>query len=171
MINLLAQKDKKAVKKEYLLKLLSLKFTLLGILCLFFILTIAPTLIGVYFQNRDLESHLDFLNANTPAEQESNQEAFLELSSLVNKFNLKKISLETIIKQIEIESDQLNISINSYEYEDENLMIRGDAIKRKDVTDLAEVLEKTKEVISVDIPYSQFIEETDIRMQLNLKLK
>lgn len=178
MINVLPEQQKKELRKEYLIRLVSTYFFLFGIL--FFLATIL--LLPTYIISSSKESFLE--NEFLLLKKENPNLSLSELENIIFDINTKLGVLDTESKNIlptKIVSDFLsiqkqNIEINKIFYikddkDIKSIEINGVAKDRSSLSAFKSNLEKSGLYENVDLPISNLLGKTDISFNIKMSVK
>ncbi|MCM2338989.1 MAG: hypothetical protein NDI62_00840 [Burkholderiales bacterium] len=177
MINLIPNKEKREMSKEFYFRLIALTFLMLGISLLVFSILILPSYLLAS------SSRVSFLNKLEEQKKEiiplPDQNTILVIKNLKNKINLietteknKKIFSQRILNEIILKKIP-NIKITEIIYkndmkEGEKISISGRASSREVLLSFRRTLEDNPAFSKVDLPISNFIKGSNIRFYLTL---
>lgn len=179
MINLLSNKNKKLIQREYYARLGVLALSLLIILAIFFVAALLPTFSNLKYSKQSLEVKIEsFDSVGSPTQTISLKELNKEIDLLLERSIVRQFSMPILINEINELAEEKGIKVYSYEFESDTegedadkLFIEGNSPNRASILELAESLKGLAEVRDVETPYSQFLDDENIRLTITLILE
>lgn len=177
MLDLLPQKDKEKIKREYLLRRWSLFLVFMSLLGFISLVFLAPAYAVVYLEKQQLEEGLWKTRSSTDELVES--KIFGETSAVSEDLNLllphtKDIFVIDIIKMIlDNKPDELSLTSFAVQKDPYNkrfsASVSGKASTRAVLLDFSERLKNKDHIIEVDIPLASFTQETNLEFSMKLE--
>lgn len=180
MLELLLEKDRKEIKKEYLFRFLNIYFIFLIVVFTAGFIAIIPTFYLVSFQNKTAdESIQQFKKSESTIKQKVLEEEARNLADDVKISQRDAVRYSDFIKIIEeasIESVEINSIVfkqikNSETQKIESIIIDigGAATQRKLLVNFVASLEKLNIFKKVDMPLSNLTKEADLLFNIRVE--
>lgn len=178
MANLITLKQKKCVRGEYLLRLLSVFFVILSILGIFFLAYVIPYYFSVSKNDQktaeQFKQIIDAENRENVGERYSQIVARTEDELKAVSFYQKQNSLPSNVfaKIVKYKSAGLFITRLSFVYSEQGqIIINGIAKNREVLVRFISDLKNEPDFTSVESPISDFAKNANIPFSINLKVK
>jgi len=175
MLRLLLEEDRKIIKKEYLIRFLTIFSVLLSIVFVFWILFLLPTFINVFSEERIIEKKIgDPLSRGSSEDVEILKDKFSLLRNKVKVLDKEQYIVTDIIRQV-TENQVRSISLNSIAFavreEGQFVSLQGLANNRESLVEFSNQLESVDIFENVDVPFSNFTKDIDIPFSMTISLK
>lgn len=182
MLDLLLEKDRKEIKKEYFFKFLNIFFTFIIIIFIAGHLSILPLFNLVSYQNKTIDENLDqFKNSKIAERQKEVENEMEKLATNFEVFAPDTIKYSGFIKRIE-RAALVGVKINSIVFKQiknsetekvEGLVIDigGIAKRRKTLVEFVAEIENLKIFDLVDLPLSNLTKEFDTTFNIRAETK
>lgn len=187
MINLLPTSEKKAIRKEYYLRVLTMCLAMLAFVCIAAIISFLPTYLFI------LSRHGAFLAESRSDETQSRISRVKEMETIVRDTNKKIDLLKNGALSLRVGDIFLNIlaskvpgvvitglsydsgGVASKKGKDQTVSspsvgIQGKSSDRTALLAFKDTLAREKEFGSVDLPISSLIKDTDLSFSINITI-
>jgi len=177
MSNLIPRKNKKEIKKEYLMRLLSVALIFIALLLSLSIILTVPSYFASINKASVVEERLSFLRKYV--EENKNVELPIIVQETKEKMAVlatkKGVSVFNIINTI-TKNEGENVKLNTFSYRiledgEYQAFISGVSSDRDSLINFRKRLEQTKEFFDVNLPISDLAESRDIDFSINIKIK
>lgn len=171
MTNLLPQKQKKEIKREYLLRLISTSLVVLGIIIFIASALLIPSYFLTYLRSGSGEIQIDVIEKAISLQDEN--DASKILSETRQKLSIISTEDESVVVDIIysiLNEKNKTILINSFLFRDDVMSIRGVAESRDDLVDFSKKLERVTMFNNVDLPISDLASSKDIEFSLKMEI-
>jgi hypothetical protein len=173
MINLLSRDEQKKIYREYLLRIASLVFSVVGLIGTILILVLIPTYMGLTREIASVEERLHTKQAQMTAEDQGQED---EAKQFMSEIQVLRSSGATssAVAQIEriIALKPANIALASFQYDISEgkvkLSVRGKADRREDLLLFKSKLETEAGFAGIELPAQTLIKRTDIQFSMDL---
>ncbi len=179
MINVLPQTEKKALKKEYRLRLVTVCFIFITILGILSSVSLVPSYVVSKNKEMILENKLTFLNKVNPDVSLTDLDLYIsKINStllLLSNSNPKRIVSEDVILPL-LAVKPSGIVITQILYGERtdgsaSLDVRGVAPDRVALQNFKSILESNKKFTTVDLPISNFVKRSNIDFNITITIK
>jgi len=177
MINLIPIEEKKEIRNDFLGRLVTVFFTMLGIVLLIATVATLPAFVFSYSKKSSIDNKMELQkNEIMPAVDKEAQTAIKDLNnrlgSIEKTMNDKYVFSQNIITEI-VSRKTSGIKINRIFYENDKsrgriVEINGIAASREQLLLFRRSFEDSGVFKSVDLPISNFIKGYNIEFSLNL---
>lgn len=176
MLELLPNEQKKALKKEYLLRLFVVILLLLFILEILFLVVISPSYFLSIVKARVIKKEFDQPVKSKRALENKNLQKNIkdskEILSLLRPEDDKSLLKNVILKIIENKNSGISINgisaVNSKKGQYQ-IVITGTSINREFLKTFADSLKTEKSFNSIDLPISNFTKISNIDFSISLR--
>ncbi len=180
MTNVLPEQQKKILKKEYQVRLMSAYFFLISVLAILASVLLFPTYMLSSSKEKFLENELNIFDKQNP------ELALDDLQKVISEINTNlaildsgnsvdtEVSRSVIDKFLNVPKEQIKVSRIFYtkiNQDEQNLEISGVASSRTTLNFFKNSLEKSNLYEDVNLPVSNFVKPKDIEFNIKLKLK
>ena len=177
MINVLPEKEKIGLKREYYLRLSIVALVNLIFLSIFASLLLLPSYMLSDTKEKYFNKKLSEISSETPEISINELNTYIakinSTLSLFSSTSSRKISENIIMPILAIRPT--NIKINQISYVDHidfvEISLNGVAGSRDALQSFKDILIKTGEYSSVDVPISSFVKKTNIDFNITLRMK
>lgn len=178
MINLLPQEEKKKLKKEYFIRLLSTYFFLIGVLAFTASALLLPTRLLSQSKEQFLKEGLQKFEEENPGVsidelQQVIKDINAKLKILDNAGSSNEVSQNVIGKFLDIQKDNIKVYKIFYTHVKDSsstIQIFGNAKNRTALNNFRASLEESGLYKDVELPISNFVKPTDIDFNIKLEI-
>jgi hypothetical protein len=180
MANLITEKQKKQIKTDYQIRLLSVILLMISLLGLFFLAYVIPYFIEI--SKKDIKVSEQFEDFIAIENKENMDESILNLmnkthyqlkaAELYGQNNLNpSLYFQEIIKSEKADIKLTKLSFKFVNQTEGQFLVSGISQNRISLVNFIDDLRLIEGFVSVDSPISDFAKETDIAFTLNITCK
>jgi Tfp pilus assembly protein PilN len=175
--NLLPERDKKKIKKEYLLRLLSVSLLFFSITIFLNLLLLLPL---YYLSNNKINTakeRISFLESYLQKKEESGLASVLsptnEKIDALNSLEVFRVdkSIESILSKKNSSIKINKITLRSETDEKKTLSIKGEASSRDNLISFSESLKAINQFTNVELPLSNLAKNINVDFNIKIEIK
>lgn len=178
MINLLPKKEKKRLKREYLIRLATLYIFFVVIVSIIALVLLAPSYYIVHLKESVLKKQAEtYIDVSSGDGQSATSRALLDIRDKVLILSDKNDSTplyEVISTILNGAGNGIKITNIAYRYVEgegalSNLIIKGIADRRDSLREFSQYIKDYENVVDADLPVSSLAKESNIDFEINIK--
>jgi hypothetical protein len=175
MINLLSRDEQKKIYREYLLRIGTLVFFVLGLIGAIFILVLVPSHMRLQSEITLVESELKIKQAQMATDdqgQVAEAKEFMREIQILRSSGASSSTIELFEHIIMLKPARVSLSAFQYETAEgkKKLSIRGKADRREDLQEFKANLEGKGGFMGINLPAQTLIKRTDIQFSMDFSV-